>query len=64
MADLARLIDLSVQAVSQWDEVPAERCLTVERVTGVSRHVLRPDIYGDDPGPFIRRKHSERRLAA
>lgn len=60
MADLARMIDLSVQAVSQWDEVPAERCLAVERATGVSRHVLRPDIYGDAPVPLARRLRPDR----
>lgn len=36
---------LSPQAVSQWKRVPAERVLEVERVTGVSRHDLRPDLY-------------------
>lgn len=40
---------LTVQAVSQWERVPGERCLDVEEVTGVSRHVLRPDIFGDPP---------------
>jgi Bacterial toxin YdaS len=42
---------LSVQAVSQWLEVPPERCLEVELATGISRHVLRPDIYGPQPSP-------------
>jgi hypothetical protein len=36
---------LTPQAVSQWRRVPAERTLDVERVTGVSRHELRPDLY-------------------
>jgi len=30
--------------------VPAERVLTVEAVTGVSREVLRPDLYDEQPG--------------
>ncbi|UHS62810.1 helix-turn-helix domain-containing protein [Agrobacterium vaccinii] len=34
------------QAVSQWKKVPAERVLEVERVTGISRHELRPDVFG------------------
>lgn len=29
--------------------VPAERALDVERITGISRHVLRPDIFGPKP---------------
>lgn len=34
------------QAVSQWKKVPGDRVLEVERITGVSRHELRPDIFG------------------
>ena len=36
---------ISSQAVSQWDKVPVSRVLDVERITGVPRHELRPDIY-------------------
>jgi DNA-binding transcriptional regulator YdaS (Cro superfamily) len=43
---LAQQLGLTAQAVSQWSDVPPDRCLEVERVTGVSRHELRPDIYG------------------
>ena len=44
---LARALgDISSQAISQWKRVPAERVLDVERATGISRHDLRPDIYG------------------
>lgn len=46
---LAAKIKLTVQAVSQWDEIPPERCLDVEKASGVSRHELRPDIYGRSP---------------
>jgi DNA-binding transcriptional regulator YdaS (Cro superfamily) len=43
---LARaLTEISPQAISQWKKVPAERVLDVERVTGIPRHELRPDIY-------------------
>jgi DNA-binding transcriptional regulator YdaS (Cro superfamily) len=44
-AGLARPLGVSIQAVSQWDEVPPLRVLAVERVTGVPRHELRPDLY-------------------
>ena len=44
-AKFARLIGVTAQAVSQWDEVPPLRVLMVERVSGVSRHELRPDLY-------------------
>lgn len=42
---LAETLGISVQAISQWRRVPPTRVLDVERVTGVSRHLLRPDIY-------------------
>src|ERR1039458_1173599 len=43
---LARALGkISAQAVSQWQTVPPRRVLEVERVTGVSRHRLRPDLY-------------------
>ena len=44
-AEFARLIGITAQAVSQWDEVPPLRVLAVERVSGVSRCELRPDLY-------------------
>jgi DNA-binding transcriptional regulator YdaS (Cro superfamily) len=37
--------NVSSQAVSQWKRVPADRVLEVERISGVSRHDLRPDLY-------------------
>lgn len=40
---------LTSQAVSQWKKIPAERVLDVERITGISRHELRPDVFGDAP---------------
>lgn len=38
---------LTSQAVSQWKKIPAERVLDVERLTGISRHELRPDVFGE-----------------
>lgn len=45
ISDIARALDLSRQAVSRWERVPAKHVLRVEELTGVSRHVLRPDLY-------------------
>ncbi|MBL8630438.1 MAG: pyruvate, phosphate dikinase [Rhodospirillaceae bacterium] len=47
VVSLARAINVTSQAISQWDRVPAERVLAVEKATGgkVSRHDLRPDLY-------------------
>jgi DNA-binding transcriptional regulator YdaS (Cro superfamily) len=45
---LAKQLGISHVAVGKWlhtGRVPAERVLTIERLTGVSRHDLRPDLY-------------------
>ncbi|WP_370171254.1 transcriptional regulator [Sphingobium abikonense] len=46
---LARLCSVSSTAVWKWlqsgKRLPAEHVLAVEAATGVSRHMLRPDIY-------------------
>jgi 2-dehydropantoate 2-reductase len=44
-AQLARLLGITRQALYQWDKVPAERVLEIERLTGVPRHALRPDLF-------------------
>jgi len=46
--DLARALGVSEPTVSRWmrrGAIPPERVLAVEAATGISRHVLRPDIY-------------------
>lgn len=43
--ELAVQLGITPQALSQWDEVPPLRVLDVERITGVPRHELRPDLY-------------------
>jgi DNA-binding transcriptional regulator YdaS (Cro superfamily) len=42
---LSRALGLSHSAVSAWTRIPAERVLDVERITGVSRELIRPDLY-------------------
>jgi TorA maturation chaperone TorD len=46
VSELARRIGISQPSVSNWDRIPAERVLSVETVTGVSRAILRPDLFG------------------
>jgi DNA-binding transcriptional regulator YdaS (Cro superfamily) len=43
--ELARLLGITHQAITQWDKVPAERMLEIEHVTGICRERLRPDLY-------------------
>lgn len=42
---LAAELRISPSAISQWQRVPAERALEIERLTGIPRHDLRPDLY-------------------
>lgn len=42
---LAAELNISPAAVSQWAQVPSRRVIDVEKVTGIPRHVLRPDLY-------------------
>ena len=47
MRPLARAIGINYQAIQNWrDRIPAERVLDVERATGISREILRPDMFG------------------
>lgn len=43
---LARELGIKHTALYSWNRVPAERVLDIERITGISRHELRPDIFG------------------
>ncbi len=50
-AQLAKACGVRYQAIQKWEQlgrVPAERVLEVERITGVPREKLRPDIYPND----------------
>ncbi len=48
-SELARRLKITPSAVLQWDKVPPRRVMEVEKITGVSRHLLRPDIFGARP---------------
>ena len=43
---LARELGIDHSAIIRWERVPPLRVLEVERLTGISRHQLRPDIFG------------------
>lgn len=46
---LARELGIKHTALYSWNRIPAERVLDVERISGISRHDLRPDIFGPEP---------------
>lgn len=51
-AEFAELVGVTQPLVSYWlnrGQVGAQYVLTVEEKTGVSRHDLRPDIFGPAP---------------
>lgn len=48
VAKLAKKCRVSYEAVRKWKvsgKVPVERVLEVEKLSGISRHELRPDFY-------------------
>lgn len=44
-AAVASALGIKVQAVSQWEECPPMRVHDLERLSGVHRALLRPDLY-------------------
>jgi len=44
---LARKLNIKRQAVAQWNAIPLERVVDVEKATGVSRRELRPDLWDE-----------------
>lgn len=41
-------LQITQSAISQWDQIPAERVLKIEQITGIPRGKLRPDLYPAD----------------
>ncbi|MBV6799731.1 YdaS family helix-turn-helix protein [Xanthomonas euvesicatoria] len=54
---LASALQIHPALVSQWATarrpVAAHHVLAIEACTGVSRHVLRPDVFGSEPSTIV-----------
>lgn len=61
ISKVASGLGVTHSAVSQWDRVPAERVVEVERITGIPRHELRPDLHLP---PMRRARSSKGEVAA
>jgi TorA maturation chaperone TorD len=48
IAALARRLGISQPSVSNWNRIPADRISSVEAATGISRSLLRPDLYNGE----------------
>ena len=44
-AKVARELGITRASVLKWREIPAHRLLDVERITGIPREALRPDLF-------------------
>jgi DNA-binding transcriptional regulator YdaS (Cro superfamily) len=46
---LARLLGITHATILHWEKVPGDRVVDIERVTGIARERLRPDLYRVPP---------------
>jgi DNA-binding transcriptional regulator YdaS (Cro superfamily) len=44
-AKTARALGVTRSAISQWRNIPVNRVIDIEKITGIPRAELRPDIY-------------------
>jgi DNA-binding transcriptional regulator YdaS (Cro superfamily) len=49
VVSLANGLGIKHTSLHAWRRVPAERVLEFERLTGISRYIVRPDVYGPRP---------------
>jgi DNA-binding transcriptional regulator YdaS (Cro superfamily) len=53
VAELARRLGLTRSAIYQWTEVPVERASDLERISGISRSRIRPDLFRSTVAPAL-----------
>lgn len=42
---LAKIIGIGLPALSRWEQIPLKRLLQVEKLLGINRELLRPDMF-------------------
>ena len=47
-SELARRLGIRRNAFYRWRQVPANRVIPLEKISGISRHDIRPDLYPRD----------------
>ena len=50
MGRLAKGLGITRAAVSTWKQVPAHHLVEIERISGIPREKLRPELYRTDAG--------------
>jgi DNA-binding transcriptional regulator YdaS (Cro superfamily) len=45
LRELARRLGITPTAIRKWYRVPDDRIIAIEKVTGIPREKLRPDLY-------------------
>ena len=43
--ELAAALGITPEAIYQWTNIPIRRVLEIEKLTGISRNILRPDFH-------------------
>lgn len=62
MAKVAAGLGISKSAVSMWDKVPAERLADVALLSGIPKHLLRPDVHDAPPDHDVQPQSREEPL--
>jgi len=56
MAELSRGLGISTAAIAKWSRVPEDRLVAVERISGIGRDKLRPDLFKGWKPRCVRRR--------
>ncbi|WP_390670877.1 YdaS family helix-turn-helix protein [Gluconacetobacter entanii] len=46
---VAKRLGIKVPSIYSWSRIPAEHVLTIARLSGMSPHEIRPDVFGPEP---------------